>query len=52
MAQMNLSTEKNIMDLEKRLVAARVEKGVGGAGGGWRGRGRCRGFSPGTAGSP
>ena len=29
---MNLSTENNIMDLEKRLVAARVEKGVGGIG--------------------
>ena len=33
MAQMNLSTEKKIMDLEKRLeVAKREEKTVGGTG--------------------
>lgn len=28
------------------------KKGAAEAGGGWRGRGRCRGFSPGTARSP
>jgi len=33
MAQMNLSTGKKIMDLEKRLVAAQWEReGVGGIG--------------------
>ena len=33
MEQMNLSREKKIMDLEKRLVVAKVEgKGVGGWG--------------------
>ena len=33
MAQMNLSTEKKIMDLENRLVVAKGEgKGVGGTG--------------------
>ena len=33
MAQMNLSTEKKIMDLENRLVVARGEgEGVGGIG--------------------
>ena len=33
MAQMNLSTEKKIMDMENRLVVAkREEEGVGGIG--------------------
>ena len=33
MAQMNLSTEKKIMDLENRLVVAKGEgEGVGGTG--------------------
>ena len=32
MAQMNLSTEKKIMDMENRLVVAKREVGVGGTG--------------------
>ena len=36
MAQMNLSTEKKIMDLENRLVVAKGQGG-GAEGGGWTG---------------
>ena len=38
MAQMKLSTEKILMDLEKRLVVAKGEEG----GVGWTGSGVCR----------
>ena len=35
MAQVNLSTEKKIMDLEYRLVVAKGGEGVGGTGNLW-----------------
>ena len=37
MAQINLSTEKKIMDLENRLVVAKEEGEGAGAGAGWIG---------------